>query len=214
MNGWKVFAPLLCLSLAVAAGPACFDGPDPEPPRSAEIEQHADGCGAFRYRGSANLTCEYRAYFDTGSGSPAAGVCLNDHQVQCTYPLRCNFAIDKITTTCIGDTANAALCWSQYPPEAANPVPQQVYVVTLSAGSLICDPPESPGVLRSLCEIEDTVPRRDAATFCSDATSTNSGSASCCLDCPTPNSLDGGPGAQLTAVCAVEDAVGASGSDF
>jgi hypothetical protein len=213
MNGWKVFASLLCISIAVAAGPACFTGTDPESARSAEIEQYADGCGAFRYRGSANLTCEYRAYFDNGSGSPAAGVCLNDSQVQCTYPLRCNFAIDKITTTCVDDAANAALCWSQYPPEASDPVPQQVYVFDLFSGSRMCDPPASADFLRSFCELQNAIPRNEAGIFCRGATSTNSGSATCCLDCPTPRPLDSGPSSQLTAVCAVED-IGGGGSDF
>jgi len=215
MNGWKVSASLLCISIGLAAGSACSLGADRDPSAreplpTAALEQHADGCGAFRYRDPANITCDYVAYFDYDTAYPSAGACLNDSQVQCTYPMQCKFTIDRITTACVDDRANAALCWSQYPPEASDPIPQQVYVFDLVSGSHLCEPPANAAALRAYCDDHNTTPRNDAYNFCRVQTSRNSGGTTCCQNCATPHPLDGGLGVR-SETCGLDGGVGSDG---
>ncbi len=187
---------ILLTATALAAAPAC-SGTEPEPlptaapPITEGLEQHADGCGANRYRGTANIDCRYEARLDYTIPINARGTCVGDSQIRCTYDFTCFFRIAQVITTCVDSAASQATCWSSYPPEGSPPTPQTVYTFELSTGSTLCDPPGTAQQLAQYCAVQRDAPVNNADDACRDGSDRNTGSTTCCLDCP--QLPDGGP---------------------
>jgi hypothetical protein len=201
MKGWKYLAWITCTVGALAAAPGCA-GEDRNAAALAaastsEVEQHADQCGAQRYRGSDTIACSYKGQVNS-NGALVSATCLNFNQISCKYNLTCDFRVSSISTNCVSDMSSE--CWSVAPPEASDPVPQDTVVNELPPGSFLCEPP--PGqqpVQRDLNNFCNTYHRASAAydaarTFCEGSSSYNSGGAvTCCLNCPSPLPPTGGP---------------------
>jgi hypothetical protein len=157
---------------------------------SGQVTQEADGCGAWRYRGSANVDCRYRGEmrYSLNSGS---GTCVNDSQVRCTYEVRCEWILAERITECVSDAPD---CMTAYPPEGSIANPDPVRTFDLPAGSTLCDPPGTAQQLASFCNEMQYPQIGEFRAFCEGQTDRNMGSTTCCLNCPQPNPL---PGASL-----------------
>jgi hypothetical protein len=161
-----------------------------------EIDQHAGGCGAFRYPGPASMDCHYKAKWTQVGTAYATGTCLNDSQVACTIMERsCAFTVDEAATvTECADKPTA--CFSIAPPEASIVDPNPL-TVDLPPGSTLCDsdPPAAANQLAKFCEDNfyfgaRIVQKYDAA--CEAQTDRNISGGTCCLPCPNPTPLPGG----------------------
>jgi hypothetical protein len=201
MKGLMILVRSACLGGALVTALGCAGeertavATTAEP--TSELEQHANQCGAQRYRGSDTIACSYQGRMNS-NGALVAATCLNFNQISCKYNLTCDFRVQSVSTNCTSDVSSQ--CWSVAPPEASDPVPPNTFVHELSPGSLLCEPP--PGQqpdqadLNAYCNHYYTArDARDAATaFCEAATSYNSGGAvTCCLNCPRPLPPTGGP---------------------
>lgn len=181
------FARSALLALSALSFAACgSDGPAD----LSDTEQAADGCGAYRYRGSGSVFCSYEGELKgTVTAQNVVGVCLNDSQIECSFnDLRCEWSTPSSATNCVGTTGN--LC-ANYPPEASLWNPGK-YVYSLSSGNTLCDPPPPAAQLATVCKNlwenwSDT--RAWAHRQCDEQTSTNSGGVTCCLDCANPTPL-------------------------
>ncbi len=200
MKNWKYLVGITCTVVTLATAASCA-GEDRNAAALAaestsEVEQHADGCGAFRYRGSSNLSCSYKGRIIT-HGDAVKGTCVNANRISCTYDLVCDFIVESVSTSCTDD--REGLCFRLAPPEASDPVPQSVYVFPLEVGDKMCDPPggQTPNAqtLKDYCQDHSRrAPAYYAARdFCEASTSYNSSGASCCLNCPSPLPATGGP---------------------
>jgi hypothetical protein len=193
---------LLAAALALLSSAGCgkevpvVDAQADESPSSAtplaEVEQLADGCGALRYRGAGSVDCHYRGSL-TGDGDVTARSCPNANQISCTYDFGCEFALDSesSSTTCVEDLAGR--CATAAPPAAPPPQMRTTFLFNLRQGSTICDPPPGttpvPELLYQMCNRLRHTARAQALEACQGATTHNSSSTSCCLNCPA----EGGP---------------------
>lgn len=155
-------------------------------PVFGETEQHADGCGAFRYRGTANVECNYRGKSSLASALPI-GTCLNDSQISCDFRSRCDWTVSAVTAC----TDAAYMVCANLPAEASllDPPPS---VFNLWPGDTLCDPPGRDYDRSSFCENRRSAAESAAGAFCTEQTSRNTGSTTCCLDCKKPTPLPGG----------------------
>lgn len=196
-------AALLGNLAALAATQSCTS----QEVSTSEIGQEADGCGAWRYRGTANVDCRY-----TGERVPNtttwSGTCVGDSQIKCTFNGTCQWRVELITTCVSG----APDCMTTYPPEGSlsNATIDRTYDLTI--GSPLCDPPKPAADLNAFCEARvgnDIYSALQAE--CAAQTDRNEGSASCCLNCPQPAPAPGlaaAAGATTpvsTGVCSAED---------
>lgn len=201
MSSWKHLVWITCTVGALAAAASCA-GEDRSASAFAaaptsEVEQHADQCGAQRYRGNDTVACNYVGQVNS-DGALLAATCLNFNQVSCKYRLTCDFRVSSISTNCVSNMSSE--CWSVAPPEASDPVPQDTFVNDLPPGSFLCErPPGQQPVQRDLNDYCNAYHRANdaytaARTFCESSSSYNSGGAvTCCLDCPRPLPPTGGP---------------------
>lgn len=201
MKGWKYLAWITCTVGALAAAPGC-SGEDRgaaalAAESTSEVEQHADQCGAWRYRGNDSIACSYQGQVNSNGGLVAAS-CVGLNQVSCKYNLTCNFRVVSVSTNCVSDQSGQ--CGSVAPPEASDPVPQDTFINDLDPGSDLCErPPGQQPVQRDLNDYCNSYHRVNSAyntarTFCEESTSYNSGGGvTCCLNCPRPLPPTGGP---------------------
>ena len=202
MNRIIWIGTVLCGLAALAAAPSCAVREE----QTSEVGQEADGCGAGRYRGSANVDCQYTGRA-TNHPVASSATCLGDSQIKCTFSETCQWNIQQITTCVSG----APDCLTMYPPEGSlvNASLDQTY--NLALGSTLCDPPRPAAELLSYCQSQPTQaiePTLDAQ--CAAQTDRNEGSASCCLNCPKPTPLpglaaDGTAATDAISVCSAED---------
>ncbi len=182
------FARSALLALGALSFVACGTG-EPGVSNVSDTEQAADGCGAYRYRGSGNVFCTYTgSATGTVTAQNTVGTCLNDSQLECAFNgMQCEWGSPSSATNCLGDTGN--LC-AAYPPEASLQNPSK-YVRVLGSGDTLCDPPASAAQLAAACVSvwNDYWVRREISEQCSDQTSSNSGGVTCCLSCANPTPL-------------------------
>jgi hypothetical protein len=197
MTGWKVVVPISSVLLALALAQACSTG-EPRDERAAprdeaaderELEQHADGCGAQRYRGIASIECLYQGDL-AGSVWFPTGTCTegDEDRITCSYPLSCQWKVAMVTTTCV---EQAGKC-SEFPPVTTLIHPAPV-VLTLPEGSQLCVKNGSTASERGdYCYANRGNYRDDARTACEGQFDQHTGETSCCLSCisPAPRALD------------------------
>lgn len=184
MKQKSVLAALMSSLVTVLAVHGCASSPPPDgerqpAPALGEIEQHADGCGAGRYSGSANIDCNYQGQL-TGDIA-ATGTCLNDSQISCTFTASCQWVLSQVITACVD--GGAATCQSSYPPEGSPPSYFATVTGNLKIGSTLCDPPGSAAALASYC-LNQVYVSGSATSGCASQTDRNEGSTTCCLNCP------------------------------
>jgi hypothetical protein len=163
---------------ALAATQSCAS----QDAQTSEVGQEADGCGAGRYRGSANVDCRYqgeRVQYTT----TLTGTCLGDGQIKCTFNGTCQWRVERITDCVTG----APDCLSVYPPEGSlsNASIERTY--DLTTGSVLCDPPKPAADLAAFCDANANSTIMEALSAeCAAQTDRNEGGATCCLNCPKP----------------------------
>lgn len=155
---------------------------------TSQVDQEADGCGAYRYRGSANIDCRYKG--SLSYGYEVSGTCLNDSQIKCTYAASCTFALEQVITECVSQAPD---CMSACPPEASDPTINTEFTNNLAPGSTLCDPPADAVTLRNYCVDYPRYQNAHAAmrNECEANTDRNMCGATCCLNCPNPTPLPG-----------------------
>jgi hypothetical protein len=172
-----------------------------------DVQQGADGCGAWRRRGFGNVDCQYLGRTTGSFYDQDSGRCLNDSQVECTFgAVHCEWrlATDASWTSCTDPIA--PLCQS-LPPEA-DIMDVSPAVVNLSPGDKFCDrnPPPTAEDFERFCEYNVGSGARIAlqyGAFCSSQSSRNEGGyPNCCIPCSTPS---GGAGAAGEEICSGED---------
>lgn len=164
-------------ALAVLAATQSCSSQDLATGRTA---QAADGCGAFRYRGSANVDCRYEGRIEYGSNH--SGTCLSDSQVECTFDARCEWALYQRITECVSDAPD---CMSVYPPEGSTVNPSS-QTFTLSPGDTLCDPPGTAAELRTYCTNRFWDVFGGLRDACNAQSDRNTGGTTCCLNCAKP----------------------------
>lgn len=185
MNGSGSLARSIAAATLALIAHACSTPAEPLA-STDEVEQHADGCGAYRYRGAANVTCDYRGRPNGPDENQTVGTCINDSELSCSFGITCTWDSPSVGTVC-SDSSGAC---DNYPPEASIFDPPAL-TFRLDPGSTLCDPPAAAKALTEECWKWRYVAGQMAWQICQEQTSRNSGSVTCCQPCANPTPLPG-----------------------
>jgi hypothetical protein len=189
MNQWKLFAPICGALFALAALQACATDEEPatanpalaqEGERQGVITQQMDGCGAWRYRDTAAISClEQGDLVSRFSGTVAT--CIDEEHISCKYQLSCAWKAVEVTTSCVEGGGVCNLILGHAPPNqpAAREFP-------IGEGNRLCV--RGASYQSELDDYCNAASRRDTAAaeakqFCEAQISSVSGTVSCCLSC-------------------------------
>ena len=185
----RLFFPALCALCVLPALWGCATdqvSPAADPSLTAEVEQHADGCGANLYRGPASVSCDYTATLTSAGG--VTGTCVGDSQLSCDYGYQCLWGAPTATTICI---EGAGACAGVPPPYS--PASPEPHVYDLPTGSTLCDPPASANDLRAWCNSHFDG-WRAATTFCANQSANAEQTVTCCRPTISVETLPGAAG--------------------
>lgn len=200
MNRVTWIGAVLCALAALTAATGCAVREE----QTSQVGQEADGCGAWRYRGTANVDCQYTGR-PINYPFPSAAMCVGYNQIQCTFSETCDWSVQRITD-CVSDAPD---CLTTYPPEGSIVDASLDHTYDLSPGSTLCDPPSPAATLIAYCQNRWTEAMRQSLNAqCTAQSDRNEGSASCCLNCPAPPPPPGlAPAGGASTAAAVEISV-------